>query len=54
MGTTAAERSDTDAAVGAVADESYEDWLTRTVDAMPPFTEAQQRELRDLLRSSAG
>lgn len=29
--------------------ESYEEWLTRVVDAMPPFTEQQQRELRELL-----
>jgi hypothetical protein len=46
MGMTATERSD----VAAVNGESYEEWLARTVDAMPPLTEQQQRELRNLLR----
>ena len=43
---TTSERSD----IAAVRAESYEEWLARTVDAMPPLTEQQQRELRDLLR----
>ena len=30
--------------------DSYEDWLNRTVDNMPPLTEQQQQELRQLLR----
>ena len=30
--------------------DSYEDWLNRTVDAMPPLSDQQQRELRQLLR----
>jgi hypothetical protein len=47
--TTATERSDTAAVVKAVSG-SYEEWLTRTVDAMPELTEQQQHKLRDLLR----
>lgn len=40
--TTASERE--------VRQESYEEWLNRTVDAMPPLSEQQQHELRQLLR----
>lgn len=50
---TAAASTTGEQSVPAVVGESYEDWLTRTVDAMPEFTERQQRELRELLRPTS-